>query len=323
LRHRTQLVACVLALAAGLAVVLPESANPRTPPRHPAAALATTTGSTFDPAPPGSIVATLTGPQAISINPQRAPDRVFYTLTLVYQGPPIAGFVETQWTVRAPPLFNTPGADQLLTGNMYNCSPTPPPTPAISCTASFVEAQRTTSVLVGMRPTGQAGTASITGEVATGATASWTTVITRESPPPPPPPPPPVAPEPVPGPPAAPTKTAVETFTAPGEAETQSATIVPAARTTQVALTWPDADSSFDATSFRIVRDGQVVARSPQSVTAKVRPGKLRVSKRRTARSLDVRIKGLRPGRLIYRIVARRLDGRTRVVARVRQSKRG
>ena len=251
------------------------------------------------------------------------PDRVFYTVTLLYQGPPIASNVETRWTVRAPALFNTPGADQLLAGNMFDCSATPPPTPAISCNAGFVEAQRTTSVLVGMRPTGQAGTATITAEVATGATATWTTVITRESPPPPPPPPPPSAPEPVPGPPAAPTKTVAETFTKPGETETQSATIAPSAKTTQVALTWPDADSSFDATGFRIIRDGQVVARAPQSVTAKVRPGKLRVSKRRTARSLDVRIKGLKPGRLMYKVVARRLDGRTRVVARVRQSRRG
>lgn len=278
--------------------------------------------ATPQPAPPGSIVVAMTGPETIVLDPQRAPARFNYAITLTYAGPPAllggAG-VTARWSVRLPVQIRSPGY-QSVSGNSFDCVAPPPsgaPPEVFSCTSSFTEAQRAASFFVSARPTGELGLATAVVEVATGATASWTTNLVRAQPPPAP------APEPVPGPPAAPTKTVAETFTRPGETETQSATIAASAKTTQVALTWPDADSSFDATGFRIVRGGQVVARAPQSVVAKVRPGKLRVSKRRTARSLDVRIKGLKPGKLIYRIVARRLDGRTRVVAKVRQSRRG
>jgi hypothetical protein len=50
---------------------------------------------------------------------------------------------------------------------------------------------------------------------------------------------------------------------------------------------------------------------------------RLQITRRRTARSLDVRIKRLKPGKLRFRIVAKRLDGRTRVTAKIRQSRRG
>jgi len=49
---------------------------------------------------------------------------------------------------------------------------------------------------------------------------------------------------------------------------------------------------------------------------------RLRIRKRRTSRTLDVRIKGVRRGKLTFKIVAKRVDGRTRVTATSRQSKR-
>jgi hypothetical protein len=131
-------------------------------------------------------------------------------------------------------------------------------------------------------------------------------------PPPPPPPPPPLL-----GPSAAPTKTIVETFTQPGQADRETAAIAHTAKTAQVALTWPDPQSSFDATGFRIVP-----VRSLAEV-GKLKPGKLKITKARRSRSLDVRIKGLRRGTLKFKIVARKLGASTtRVTAKIRQSKR-
>ena len=46
------------------------------------------------------------------------------------------------------------------------------------------------------------------------------------------------------------------------------------------------------------------------------------MTKKRGAKWLDVRIKGVHNGKLKFRIVARRVHGRTRVVAKIRQSKR-
>ena len=104
-----------------------------------------------------------------------------------------------------------------------------------------------------------------------------------------------------------------------GEAELGSVAISPKAQTAQLALTWPDKDSSFDVIGV------QLLPRSPLGTFASVesvqRP-RLVITKRRTGRSLDVRIKRLRAGKLRFRIVARRLDGRTRVTARIRQSRR-
>lgn len=278
--------------------------------------------ATPQPAPPGSVTATMSGPETLTIDSRVAPARFPYTVTLTYVGPPLTGAgVTTTWAVRLPVQIRSPGFEA-VSGNSYDCVAPPAggsPPEVFSCTTNFKEGQRTTSFLLSARPTGATGIATAVLEVATGATASWTTTITRAQAPTSPV----TAPAPLAGPAAAPVKTVVETFTQRGEAEAQSVSIAPSANTTQVALTWPDADSAFDATGFRIVRSGQTVARAPSSVTAKVRPRKLLVSKRRTARSLDVRIKGLTPGRLVFKIVAKRLPGRTRVVVKVRQSKRG
>ena len=46
------------------------------------------------------------------------------------------------------------------------------------------------------------------------------------------------------------------------------------------------------------------------------------MTKKRGAKWLDVRIKGVHKGKLKFKIVAKRVHGRTRVVAKVRQSKR-
>jgi hypothetical protein len=108
-----------------------------------------------------------------------------------------------------------------------------------------------------------------------------------------------------------------ETFTASGAAEPESVAVAPSAETVQVALTWRDSGSSFDVTGVRLVSATRLLAASKAGGAKR-----LRITKRRTSRSLDVRIRGVKRGKLRFRIVARRLDGRTRVTAKVRQSKR-
>jgi hypothetical protein len=128
-------------------------------------------------------------------------------ITLSYVGPPIAEPVETRWTVRTPQEVFNPGMGSVQ-GSVFDCTFTEQgiPAPVVSCTTGFGPAGGTTSIPLGVRPTGEVGTGSATLEVATGATATWTTAFTR-APLPPPPPPAPSPRAPIPGPAAAPTQT--------------------------------------------------------------------------------------------------------------------
>src|SRR5512132_3086582 len=132
-----------------------------------------------------------------------------------------------------------------------------------------------------VRTTGVVGTATNTIELSTGDTATWTTTVLA-----PPAEPPPSAPAPVAGPSAAPTATKTETFTTAGDAELETVTISPTAKTVQVALTWPNSNSSFDATGFTLTSGTRTLAISE----------KLRITKKRGAKWLDVRIKGVHKG---------------------------
>ncbi len=70
----------------------------------------------------------------------------------------------------------------------------------------------------------------------------------------------------------------------------------------------------------QLVPTQRFLAATPQEGD-KLKP-RLRITKKRTARPLDVRVKGLTRGKLRFKIVAKRIDGRTRVVAKIRQSRR-
>ena len=93
--------------------------------------------------------------------------------------------------------------------------------------------------------------------------------------------------------------------------------VSPSAETVQVALTWPDPSSSFDVTGVTLVSGGRTLAG-----LEKLKPGKLKITKTRKKRSLDVRIKNVHKGKLKFKIVAKKLGKKTRVVAKIRQSKR-
>jgi len=188
---------------------------------------------------------------------------------------------------------------------------------AFACTTRLFTGFAETTIDLTVRAT-EAGDVTNTVRLSNGEAATVTSTVRPPDPPPSPPPPPPSST--LPGPPAAPTRTIVETFSTPGAAETETVPLAAAARTAQVALSWPDSAGSFDATGFRIVDGGRVRALSAAELAA------LRITKKRTAKTLDVRIASLRPGprggKLRFRVVANRLKGRTRVTVKVRQSKR-
>ena len=87
--------------------------------------------------------------------------------------------------------------------------------------------------------------------------------------------------------------------------------VAPSAETVQIALTWPETSSSFDVTGIKLVSGSRVLAQSE----------KLKITKKRTKRSLDVRIKNVKRGELKFKIVAKKVGKSTKVVAKIRQSK--
>ncbi len=268
-----------------------------------------TATTSVDPSPAGSITAAVTGPQTIQLSATVAPARFNYTLVLAYTGPPIRGSVVASFVERLPDQMSSPGTETASEG-LRECKGDNPLQRfggTLMCNVLFTEDHRTRTIELGARPSGTPGSATNVVEVSTGATASWTTTVLA-----PPAEPAPSAPAPVPGPAAAPTATVAETFTAAGTSEPETVTVSPKAETVQVALTWPNSSSSFDATGFTLTSGSRTLAVSE----------KLRITKKRGARWLDVRIKGVHAGKLKFRIVARRLHGRTRVVAKIRQSKR-
>lgn len=261
------------------------------------------------PAPAGSITATLTGPETIQLSSTTAAPRFNYKLVLGYTGPPIRGAVFARLVERLPEQMSSPGVALGAEGIRDQCQGDSPPKRlggTLTCNILFEEDHRTNTIQLSVRPTGVVGSATNTIELSTGDTATWTTTVLA-----PPAEPPPSAPPSVAGPSAAPTATKTETFTTAGDAEPETVTISPTAETVQVALTWPSG-SSFDATGFTLTSGSRTLAVSE----------KLRITKKRGARWLDVRIKGVHKGKLKFKIVAKRVHGRTRVVAKIRQSKR-
>lgn len=281
-----------------------------------AAGPAASATTSVDPLPSGSVTLSMTGPPTIALSTTAAPARIAYTINFGYTGPPINGTAVATFVDRLPDQMKNPGTDIVPPGEgLRDCTvDSPSAGGTVACSVVFTEDHRTRTILIGARPTGASGKATNVVE-STGATASWTTTI---EPPPADPEPPssPTAPTPVAGPPAAPTATVADSFTKVGEAEPESVKISPTAETVQVALTWPTSGSSFDVTGVTLSSPTRTVAAVPSGAV------KLRITKKRGARWLDVRIKGVHSGKLSFKIVAKRLHGRTRVVAKVRQSKR-
>jgi hypothetical protein len=273
-------------------------------------------------------VVTPSGPAEVGIKTCCRPPRATYTVGFNYTGPPIGPYPDerrTRFSLRTTEhLHSLQSAFPREGAGAIDCATTLGPSSSYgpmwteySCTLIFTHDRTSTTLTADLQPSGRLGMGGIAVSLSTGETANATTEFVRISEPTPPPPPPaPPTVSAIPGPAAAPTRTLTETFTKSGETEAASVTISPAAKTAQIALTWPQG-SSFDVVGVQLVEPQRTFA-----VADGMRRPRLKITKRRTARSLDVRIKRLQRGKLKFRIVAKRLGGRTRVVAKIRQSRR-
>jgi hypothetical protein len=276
----------------------------------------------------GEFSVAASGPAEVGIKTCCIPPRATYTVAFNYVGAPIGPYPDerrTRFTLRTSEhLHSMSSAFPPEGAGVTDCASTLGPSSSYgpmwteySCTVIFTHDRTATTLTASLQPSGRLGTGGIAISLSTGETANATTEFVRMSEPTPPPPPPaPPTVSAIPGPAAAPTRTVTETFTKSGETESASVTISPTAKTAQIALTWPQR-SSFDVVGIQLVEPPRTFA-----VADAMRRSRLAITKRRTARSLDVRIKRLQRGRLRFRIVARRLDGRTRVTAKIRQSRR-
>ena len=133
-------------------------------------------------------------------------------------------------------------------------------------------------------------------------------------PPPPaqPPPPPPSGAASLP-----PPQTFVDTFRRRGETETHAVPLTAASKSVQLVVRWPNRRAGFDVAGFRLTGSSRSGARD---LTASLR---LKISRKRTGTSVNVRVTRLKPGTLRFRVVAKKLPGPTKVTTRVVQSRRG
>jgi hypothetical protein len=92
------------------------------------------------------------------------------------------------------------------------------------------------------------------------------------------------------------------TFTKTGQTKTRSVRLPSGVRSVNTAISWDDENDVFDITGIHVVRKGKTVARA-----SRVR--KLKVTKRRGATNVTVKISRLVRGRLVFKLKAKRLSG--------------
>jgi hypothetical protein len=116
-------------------------------------------------------------------------------------------------------------------------------------------------------------------------------------------------------------KVFTDSFAKPGQAKEHGVKVPTRTRTVQVVIRWKNKRDRFDGARFRILRGRKVIARTTAS-GAKLKPGKLKITRDRTATSVTIGITKLKPGTLKFDVTAKRVTSATRVTTRVAQSTR-
>ncbi len=109
-----------------------------------------------------------------------------------------------------------------------------------------------------------------------------------------------------------------DSFSRPAEERTHSVPLVAGVSTVEVTVRWQSPRDAFAVQGLEIVQGGKVVAREIQQTT----PSKLKITRRRTATSLVIKVDKLKPGALRFRVVAGKIGKATKVVTRVTQRRR-
>ncbi len=114
------------------------------------------------------------------------------------------------------------------------------------------------------------------------------------------------------GTPAAP-PTFTDTFAAAGETKPHAVRITAATPVAEITVRWTDRRDRFDLSAVQNVRRTSFARPSAEEQT----PEKLKITRRRTATSITVRIEKLKPGTLKFKVIAKAVRARARVVTRV------
>lgn len=110
-------------------------------------------------------------------------------------------------------------------------------------------------------------------------------------------------------------KTFTDKLTAQGQEEPHAVPIAATTKTVRIVVSWKNRRNVIDVANVRLATRGAAAA-------VKLRPGKLRISKRATPTSKTVTITGATSGTLQFDVVAQKLKGSEIVKTRVVQSKR-
>lgn len=103
-----------------------------------------------------------------------------------------------------------------------------------------------------------------------------------------------------------------------GETEGHALPLAPKTEVVELRVSWTDSRNVFDVTGVQIVRNGQVVARGPASLI-KLKPGKLKITRKRKPTSVSVRVEKLELGKLQFKVVAKRVTTKANVTTRIVQ----
>lgn len=114
--------------------------------------------------------------------------------------------------------------------------------------------------------------------------------------------------------------TVTDTFTEDddGEIEDHVVPLAPKTEIVELRVSWKDSRDVFDVTGIQIVRNGQVVAKGPASVM-KLKPGKLKITRKRKPTSVSVRVERIERGKLEFDVVAKKVSRKTTVTTRIVQ----
>ena len=107
--------------------------------------------------------------------------------------------------------------------------------------------------------------------------------------------------------------TFTDTFAAAGQTKSHAVKISAATPVAEVTVRWADRRDRFDLSAVQNVRRTSFARPSVEGQT----PEKLKITRRRTATSITVRIEKLKPGTLTFKVVAKAVRARARVVTRV------
>lgn len=109
-------------------------------------------------------------------------------------------------------------------------------------------------------------------------------------------------------------RTFTDTFTAPGQVKPHAVSVSERVKRARILLRWTKPSARFDIVQIKLVRRAN-------AGTIRLKPGRLKISKRRRATSVEVRVSRLKPGTLRFRVRANRVSGETRTTTRVTQAR--